>query len=106
MQLLLRFAPEARIPRFSQPVVLQVCSLARPLLLVDGSCIAMDVKLEADQARAVVRTIDLSAHEDVWDDRGRDRQPVAVGAESIQVATRPDDPWAPNSSVRIRRWDA
>ena len=49
VQLLLRFAPEARIPRFSQPVVLQVCSLARPLLLVDGSCIAMDVKLEADQ---------------------------------------------------------
>ena len=59
-----------------------------------------------DQARAVVRTIDLSAHEDVWDDHGRDREPVAVGAESIQVATRPDDPWAPNSSVRIRRWDA
>lgn len=73
-----------------------------------GGYVAMlrHFKLEADQARAVVRTIDLSAHEDVWEDRGRDRQPVAVGAESIQVATRPDDPWAPNSSVRIRRWDA
>lgn len=62
-------------------------------------------KLEADQARAVVRTIDLTAHErDVAWPR-TDAQPMAVGAESVQVATHPDQPWAPQSSVRIRRWD-
>lgn len=39
-----------------------------------------------------------------------DEQLVAVGAErpygGLQVATRPDDPWEPNTMVRIRRWDA
>lgn len=68
-------------------------------------------KLEADQARDVVRTIDLAAHESEaaeagWSPYEQDRQPVAVGAESVQVVTRPDEPWAPNSSVRIRRWEA
>lgn len=68
-------------------------------------------KLEADQARDVVRTIDLAAYESEvaeagWSPYEQDRQPVAVGAESIQVVTRPDEPWAPNSSVRIRRWEA
>lgn len=69
-------------------------------------------KIEADQARDVVRTIDLAGYEaEATHDRGwtpweDERQPVAVGAESIQVVTRPDEPWAPNSSVRIRRWEA
>lgn len=64
-------------------------------------------KLEADQARAVVRTIDLSGYEVVEPDDDVDllREPVAVGAERFQVATRPDTPWQPQSSVRIRRWD-
>lgn len=39
-----------------------------------------------------------------------EEQLVAVGAErpygGLQVATRPDDPWEPNTMVRIRRWDA
>lgn len=63
-------------------------------------------KLEADQARDVVRTIDVTDDRVGSWDRDLERQPLAVGAESIQVATRPDDPWAPQSSVRIRRWDA
>ena len=63
-------------------------------------------KLEADQAREVVRTIDVTDDRVATWDRDVDRQPIAVGAETIQVATRPDDPWAPQSSVRIRRWDA
>ena len=63
-------------------------------------------KVEADQARDVVRTIDVTdGRADEWDDQVA-RQPLAVGAESIQVATRPDEPWAPQSSVRIRRWEA
>lgn len=63
-------------------------------------------KLEADHARDVVRTIDVTDDRVADWDRLPDRQPVAVGAESIQVVTRPDEPWAPQSSVRIRRWDA
>lgn len=73
-------------------------------------------KLEADEARAVVRTLDLSAYERGADQDVHHRQPVAVGAEyygapdggdtSFQVATDPDAPWEPQSSVRIRRWDA
>ena len=63
-------------------------------------------KLEADQARDVVRTIDVTDEGSGTWTLEDERQPVAVGAESIQVATRPDDPWAPQSSVRIRRWDA
>src|SRR5690606_2768214 len=73
-----------------------------------GTYVAMlrHYKLEADQARAVVRTIDLDAHEPVYEDDAWHREPVAVGAEGVAVASRPDEPWAPQSSVRIRRWDA
>ncbi len=73
-------------------------------------------KVEADEARAVVRSIDLGAYERVIDTDVEYREPVAVGAEpygyvaggegQFQVATRPDTPWEPQSSVRIRRWDA
>ena len=75
-----------------------------------GGYVAMlrHFKLEADQARAVVRTIDLTGYDVVEPDDDWDqlREPVAVGAERFQVATRPDTPWQPQSSVRIRRWDA
>ncbi len=83
-----------------------------------GGYVAMlrHFKLEADEARAVVRTIDLSAHDQAQDQDVTYREPVAVGAEpfgfapgndsQFQVATRPDTPWEPQSSVRIRRWDA
>lgn len=83
-----------------------------------GGYVAMlrHFKLEADEARAVVRTIDLTPHEVAPDRDVRYREPVAVGAEpfgfaphadtQFQVATRPDTPWQPQSSVRIRRWDA
>lgn len=62
-------------------------------------------KVERDHARAVVRTIDRSDTEPVWD---LAREPVAAGAEhygSLPVATSSEDPWVPQSSVRIRRWD-
>lgn len=42
-------------------------------------------------------------------DRRLEPARTAVGAEGydgLQVATRPDDPWQPQSGVRIRRWDA
>jgi len=104
-------------------------------------------KLEREAAREVVREMDiarLSGRSDV----ARERQPVAVGAESYgggssvhgagggqvgagagvspghgvghagvgragvgptgggwQVVNSPDQPWEPQSSVRIRRWD-
>lgn len=41
-------------------------------------------------------------------DQRREPARAAVGAEGyggLQVATRPDDPWEPQSGVRIRRWD-
>lgn len=73
-------------------------------------------KLESDQARAVVRTIDLSDYQRATEQDLPHREPVAVGAEhysagsggdtQFQVATDPDAPWEPQSSVRIRRWDA
>lgn len=83
-----------------------------------GGYVAMlrHFKLEADEARAVVRTIDLASHDQDRDQDLHYREPVAVGAEPFgfpphpdtrfQVATRPDTPWEPQSSVRIRRWDA
>lgn len=83
-----------------------------------GGYVAMlrHFKLEADEARAVVRTIDLTSHEQAPEPDVHYREPVAVGAEpfgvaphadtQFQVATRPDTPWQPQSSVRIRRWDA
>jgi hypothetical protein len=61
-------------------------------------------KTQADQAAEVVRELpDVAAvaHE------GESR--LAVGAEdgplNLQVATHPADPWAPQASVRIRRFD-
>ncbi len=63
-------------------------------------------KLEADQAREVVRTIDVTDDRPTGWAREDERVPVAVGAESVQVVTRPDEPWAPQSSVRIRRWES
>jgi len=44
-----RFAPAARIRPFSEPVVVMVCGLPRPLLIVSGACVAMDLQLEMDQ---------------------------------------------------------
>ena len=44
-----RFAPAARIRPFSEPVVVTVCGLPRPLLVVSGACVAMDLQLEMDQ---------------------------------------------------------
>lgn len=90
-------------------------------------------KLEREAAREVVREMDtarLSGRPDVV----RERQPVAVGAEGYggaghvgsghdgvpghgsgsrgsgraggwQVVSSPDQPWEPQASVRIRRWD-
>jgi hypothetical protein len=63
-------------------------------------------KVEADQARDVVRSLDMHDAEVSWDGWEPAEEPVAVGAESFQVVTRPDTPWEPRSSVRIRRWDA
>lgn len=82
-----------------------------------GGYVAMlrHFKVEADEARAVVRTIDPGAYGRAPEPDAEYRQPVAVGAESygdagedsqFQVATSPDTPWEPQSSVRIRRWEA
>lgn len=72
-------------------------------------------KVERDLARHVVRTMDRTI--DLAEYEGAsalefERVPLAVGAErwghtdgSLQVVTRPDTPWEPQSSVRIRRWD-
>ncbi len=61
-------------------------------------------KAQADQAAEVVRNLsDVPRARDVAD---VERQQVAVGAERpLQVATRDEDPWEPQSGVRIRRWD-
>jgi len=45
----LRFQPSLRIRPFSEQLVLRVCGLPRPILILDGACIAMDLKLEMDQ---------------------------------------------------------
>jgi len=47
--LTLRFSPDARITPFSESVVLRACGLERPLLIVSGACIAMDLQLEMEQ---------------------------------------------------------
>ena len=44
-----RFAPSARIRPFSEPLIVSVCGLPRPLLVVSGACVAMDLQLEMDQ---------------------------------------------------------
>lgn len=63
-------------------------------------------KVERDAARhVVVHAFDATSDDEVAYEP--ERQPVAVGAEPIgwQVATRFDDPWQGDSTVRIRRWD-
>lgn len=65
-------------------------------------------KVEQDAARhVVVRAFDDGRERPVAEAWERERQPVAVGAEPAgwQVATRFDDPWEGDSTVRIRRWD-
>jgi hypothetical protein len=66
-------------------------------------------KVERDQARQVVRTIDIR---ELDEPTPAERELMAVGAErygeryeGLQVAKRPDEPWEPQSSVRIRRWN-
>lgn len=63
-------------------------------------------KVERDAARhVVVRAFEEPGARVV--DHEPERRPVAVGAEppGWQVATRFDDPWEGESTVRIRRWD-
>ena len=45
----LRFAPSARLPQFSEAVIATVVGLPRPLLVVTGACVAMDLQLEMEQ---------------------------------------------------------
>jgi hypothetical protein len=70
-------------------------------------------KVERDQARQVVRTIDIREFDEPTP---AERELMAVGAEryaeqygeryeGLQVAKRPDEPWEPQSGVRIRRWN-
>jgi hypothetical protein len=70
-------------------------------------------KVERDHARQVVRTIDIREFDQPTP---AERELMAVGAErhgeryderyeGLQVANRPDEPWEPQSSVRIRRWN-
>ena len=42
-------ARSARIRPFSEPLIVSVCGLPRPLLVVSGACVAMDLQLEMDQ---------------------------------------------------------
>ena len=63
-------------------------------------------KVERDAARhVVVRAFDAPRADEVAHEP--EREPVAVGAEPSgwQVATRFDEPWQGESTVRIRRWD-
>jgi hypothetical protein len=66
-------------------------------------------KLQADQAAEVVRELpDVEVAREVAEEHQGAR--VAAGAEigaghGLQTATHPDDPWAPQSGVRIRRFD-
>ncbi|MBW3618680.1 MAG: hypothetical protein KY461_00410 [Actinobacteria bacterium] len=64
------------------------------------------LKLQRDQVREVVRDIRGDQVVDLRDER----LPVAVGAppmfgEGVPVASHPDDPWQPQTAVRIRRWE-
>lgn len=63
-------------------------------------------KVERDAARhVVVRAFDSQPTDEVA--HAPRHEPVAVGAEPSgwQVATRFDEPWQGESTVRIRRWD-
>jgi hypothetical protein len=74
-------------------------------LVVTGGYVAVlrRHKVRRDEVRAVVR--ELRGDEPA--DRHQEPVPIAVGeSPGIQVASRPDEPWQPNSGVRIRRWDA
>ena len=61
-------------------------------------------KAQTAQAARVVRALPESSPP------SRDRELVGVVAgdrvfADVQVATRPDEPWAPQAGVRIRRWE-
>lgn len=77
-------------------------------LLATGGYVGLlrHLKLQRDQVREVVRDIRADQVVDLRDER----LPVAVGAapmfgEGLQVASHPDEPWQPQTAVRIRRWD-
>lgn len=76
-------------------------------------------KVEREQAREVVRQLPVDQEPNAYElpdrqvvggdpifgeagARSSDAQPSGGG---VQVATHPNDPWAPHSGVRIRRWD-
>jgi hypothetical protein len=76
-------------------------------LVVTGGYAALlrHLKLQRDQVRAKVRHLRAEVR-----DVHEERIPVAVGAapmfeQRVPVASRPDDPWQPQTAVRIRRWD-
>lgn len=59
-------------------------------------------KLQADEAAEVVRQLPGLGE----DEPDREDRLVAVGySHGLQVATSPDEPWTPQASVRIRRWE-
>jgi hypothetical protein len=69
------------------------------------------LKLQRDEASQVVRHLRPAPTEravvlGLERPPARAQVPVAVGAGGLQVATSPDQPWAPQAGVRIRRWDA
>ena len=43
-----RFAPQARIPPFSEPIVAEVMRHPRAMIQVSAACVAMDLRLEMD----------------------------------------------------------
>lgn len=94
------------------PVAILAGGFAWALFLAATAALAVYVGLllrwknQAEEAAEVVRTLpDVPRARDV----ARDHERVAVGGErpyaGLQVATRDDDPWQPQSGVRIRRWD-
>ncbi|MFP5308688.1 MAG: hypothetical protein ACLGIR_03810 [Actinomycetes bacterium] len=95
---------------------LWVLAVGTVVATVGYAALLRRLKLQRDEARAVVRRIhpvapverpgDLAdPRDDVVVDLHAARVPVAVGG-SLQVATRPDQPWTPQAGVRIRRWEA
>lgn len=62
-------------------------------------------KVQSDEAAEVVRRLPGLDADEV--EAGDEAQLVAVGYApgGLQVATSPDEPWQPQASVRIRRWE-